>query len=200
MTKVGNGDLWFQLHRVAMASSCVFTLVAVIVIFAERRGWSKSAGSHAITGIILFAIALINPTVAMFRPSPTSGMSDNYFRPEFSVINFWYLQCDSEHRVYFNYFHHLMGYLALVLGHVTIFLGFDLTLFDLDFVATQLFVSVIAISSISSIALEFSKDKLENYYFFNVKVYAIVSFLYFLFLFVMAVVILHQIVTFTPTV
>ena len=72
-TKIFGLDLWFQLHRFFMIFCSVFTIISIIVIFATRGGWSASAGSHAVVGIIVFVLTVINPIVAMFRPSPKAG-------------------------------------------------------------------------------------------------------------------------------
>jgi len=104
-----------------------------------------------------------------------------------------------DNRIYFNFCHHSIGYIATILGYVTIFLGFDLALFDLDFSTTQLFAATVTIISAFSIVLELYKAKLENYSFFNVKLYSILSLLYFIFLFIMTVVVLSRISTFMPT-
>ena len=69
-------ELWFPLHRIFMISSSIITLVAFITTFATRGGWSKSAGAHAICGVILFALVLLNPMMAMLRPPNKSGIKN----------------------------------------------------------------------------------------------------------------------------
>ena len=59
-----------------------------------------SAGAHPILGIIVTALVLINPTMALFRPHPGTA-----------------------HRPIFNWAHFLVGTVARILGVVTIFFG-----------------------------------------------------------------------------
>ena len=71
--KIASLDLWFQLHRGFMLLAVFLSIIGVIVIFTTRGGWSSSAGSHAIVGIITFSLGLLNPIMAVFRPPADSG-------------------------------------------------------------------------------------------------------------------------------
>lgn len=153
--------IWFQFHRLLMVLSVILTIIGIILIFVNREGWSESAAEngHAFAGIIVFAFGLMNPIIAMFRPDP-----------------------DSENRKYFNVCHHSIGYLAQVGAVVAIFLGFDLAVYDLAFVSTQIYAALIVLSAIISILLEVFKQKLEGAAFFGVNVYSICSAIYFIIL------------------
>ena len=69
---------WFFLHRAAMITAVLVTLISIIVIFVDRGGWSNSAGTHAITGILTFILCFANPVIAFFRPDKTSGTIPEY--------------------------------------------------------------------------------------------------------------------------
>ena len=56
-----------------MSLAWVLTLVAVVLIFVEIRGWSSvptDRNPHALIGIIVFILAFIQPIMAYFRPHP----------------------------------------------------------------------------------------------------------------------------------
>ena len=73
--KIASLDLWFQLHRGFMIFGVFLSVVGIVTIFATRGGWSQSAGAHAIVGILTFSLGLLNPVMAVFRPSAESGKS-----------------------------------------------------------------------------------------------------------------------------
>ncbi|CAG5090653.1 Oidioi.mRNA.OKI2018_I69.PAR.g12676.t1.cds [Oikopleura dioica] len=158
---VKSKPIWFQFHRLLMVLSVILTIVGIILIFVNRQGWSESAAEngHAFAGIIVFAFGLMNPIIAMFRPDP-----------------------DSENRKYFNVCHHSIGYLAQVGAVVAIFLGFDLAVYDLEFVSTQIYAAFIVISAIISILLELFKGRVEKASFAGINVYSICSAVYFMIL------------------
>lgn len=169
---VKSKPIWFQFHRLLMVLSVILTIIGIILIFVNREGWSESAAEngHAFAGIIVFAFGLMNPIIAMFRPDP-----------------------DSENRKYFNVCHHSIGYLAQVGAVVAIFLGFDLAVYDLAFVSTQIYAALIVLSAIMSILLEVFKQKLEGADFFGVNVYSICSAIYFMILLPFTIALLVQI-------
>ena len=57
-----------------MVTTVTITLVSFIIVMVSRGGWSKSAGTHAILGIITIILAILNPIGALFRPEKFSGM------------------------------------------------------------------------------------------------------------------------------
>jgi hypothetical protein len=65
-------------------------------------------------------------------------------------------------RYLFGIFHGGFGYLCFVLALSTIFLGFDLTLFDLDFWITQLFAALVGFVALISIFAEIFKRRLDG--------------------------------------
>merc|ERR1712176_889697 len=108
-------------------------------IMVNRGGWSKSAGTHAILGIITILLAILNPIGAFFRPD------------KFSV-----------NRVFFNVIHSSNGYLTLIFSIATIFLGMDLALLDLDLWVTQLFSFQVIFIGLIGMTSELFKAKLEG--------------------------------------
>merc|ERR550519_1769438 len=120
-------------------SAVIGTIVAIIVIFVDRGGWSSSVGTHGITGILTFLFSMSNPIIAFFRPDKTS-----------------------EKRYLFSIFHGGIGYLCFVLALSTIFLGFDLRMFDLDFWITQLFAALVGFVALISIFAELFKRRLDG--------------------------------------
>jgi len=92
---INSQKVWFQIHRLLMVAAVVFTVIGIILIFIAREGFSESAGSHAITGLVTLGLAVLNPILALFRPHP-----------------------DAPRRVYFNYGHWFVGSAARILGIV----------------------------------------------------------------------------------
>jgi len=130
---------WFFLHRAAMITAVLVTLISIIVIFVDRGGWSNSAGTHAITGILTFILCLANPIIAFFRPDKTS-----------------------ENRYLFKLGHGFVGYSCFILATTTIFLGMDLVVFDLEFWVTQIFAALIGFIALVSILSEVFNKRLDG--------------------------------------
>ncbi|XP_065835050.1 ferric-chelate reductase 1-like isoform X1 [Oscarella lobularis] len=96
---------WFQLHRIHMITTVLFSIIGFIVIFAGVKGWTAAGGdglrtAHPIIGVIVVALAIAQPIMAAFRCAP-----------------------DDENRVIFNWAHFLVGTTALILGIVNVYLG-----------------------------------------------------------------------------
>lgn len=94
---------WFTVHRILMTTTVLFTIAGIIVIFVHKKAWSSNAGAHPYLGIIVLAFAIAQPTMAAFRPHP-----------------------GEPRRNIFNWAHRCVGFTALILGVVTIYLGLDL--------------------------------------------------------------------------
>ncbi|XP_048122836.1 putative ferric-chelate reductase 1 isoform X1 [Alosa alosa] len=92
--------VWFQMHRVLMVLTVVLTCVGFALPFVYRGGWSKRAGSHPYLGCTVMALAIIQPIMALFRPSP-----------------------DSSQRPIFNWIHWSAGTIAQIIAVAAIFLG-----------------------------------------------------------------------------
>lgn len=100
--------IWFQVHRACMVLVLLATVIAFIIIFVEADGYSQISGenykkAHPILGIIVTALTVINPIMAIFRPHPNTPK-----------------------RPIFNWAHWAVGTGAYVLGIITIFFGLSL--------------------------------------------------------------------------
>ncbi|XP_078264220.1 putative ferric-chelate reductase 1 [Rhinoraja longicauda] len=91
---------WFQLHFPLMMLTVVLTIIGFVLVFAQVKGWSYSAGAHPVLGCIVMGLTLIQPFVAIFRPSP-----------------------DHKRRWIFKYFHTIMAHVIKALAVATLFLG-----------------------------------------------------------------------------
>jgi len=79
-TKIAGKDWWFITHQVSMILTLLLSIAAYTIIFIDVGSWRTS--THSILGTISFALALIQPIMAAFRPAPTS---DN--RPIFNFLH-----------------------------------------------------------------------------------------------------------------
>ncbi|XP_051869031.1 putative ferric-chelate reductase 1 [Pristis pectinata] len=68
--KIFGKDCWFQLHWPLMMLTVVLTIIGFVLAFVQVKGWSYGAQSHPILGCVVMGLALIQPTVAIFRPPP----------------------------------------------------------------------------------------------------------------------------------
>ncbi|XP_051267523.1 putative ferric-chelate reductase 1 isoform X2 [Dicentrarchus labrax] len=92
--------VWFQVHRVLMLLTVTLTVVAFCLPFFYRKGWSKHAGVHPYLGCCVLALSLIQPIMAVIRPSP-----------------------DSHRRYVFNWAHWGVGSLTEIMAVAAMFLG-----------------------------------------------------------------------------
>ncbi|XP_066548702.1 putative ferric-chelate reductase 1 isoform X2 [Amia ocellicauda] len=92
--------IWFQVHRILMASTVLLTCIAFILPFAYRGGWSKKAGAHPFLGCTVLALTILQPLMAILRPHP-----------------------DSLRRYIFNWMHWGTGTVARIIAVAAMFLG-----------------------------------------------------------------------------
>uniref|UniRef100_UPI003AADE7B7 putative ferric-chelate reductase 1 n=1 Tax=Centroberyx gerrardi TaxID=166262 RepID=UPI003AADE7B7 len=92
--------VWFQVHRGLMMLTVGLTVAAFCLPFFYRRGWSKHAGVHPYLGCCVLALALMQPIMAAFRPSP-----------------------DSHRRYIFNWAHWGVGSVTEIMAVAAMFLG-----------------------------------------------------------------------------
>ncbi|XP_017094126.2 putative ferric-chelate reductase 1 homolog [Drosophila bipectinata] len=93
-------DQWFVWHRLLMVTTWSLTIAAYVLIWELKRAvWH----AHSIIGLITVILCFIQPIGARFRPGP-----------------------NDKKRPYFNWGHWLGGYLAHILGIVTIFFSVKL--------------------------------------------------------------------------
>uniref|UniRef100_A0A0B7BD10 Cytochrome b561 domain-containing protein n=1 Tax=Arion vulgaris TaxID=1028688 RepID=A0A0B7BD10_9EUPU len=97
---------WFLGHFNCMATMFIITIIAIILIFVEAGGYSQAPDlpqkAHPILGIIILICIIINPILALIRPSE-----------------------ESKCRPVFNWFHWAFGTIANVLAIPQIFIGMD---------------------------------------------------------------------------
>ncbi|XP_065561924.1 uncharacterized protein LOC136028167 isoform X2 [Artemia franciscana] len=95
---------WFALHRLLAIVAVALTACSFIIIFIAKGGWvnveDQLANSHAVLGVIITVLAILQPLGSMLRPAP-----------------------DHPKRWLFNVIHACTGYLLFILGMVSIFLG-----------------------------------------------------------------------------
>ncbi|XP_067845769.1 putative ferric-chelate reductase 1 [Heptranchias perlo] len=101
--KILGKNIWFQLHWSLMVLTVAVTITGFVLAFVQVKGWSYNAGAHPVLGCIVMGLALIQPTVAICRPSP-----------------------DHNRRHLFNWFHTFMALVIKCLAVATLFLGFQL--------------------------------------------------------------------------
>ncbi|XP_052265958.1 uncharacterized protein LOC127868334 isoform X2 [Dreissena polymorpha] len=78
---------WFVIHRACMVTVFLLTAASFVVIFVYVKGYAEITGSnfdksHPIIGIVVMALTLINPIMALFRPHPGTPK-----RPIFNVAH-----------------------------------------------------------------------------------------------------------------
>uniref|UniRef100_A0A0B7ARA4 Ferric-chelate reductase 1 n=1 Tax=Arion vulgaris TaxID=1028688 RepID=A0A0B7ARA4_9EUPU len=102
--------VWFQIHRTCMVLVLSTTVAGFIIIFVEVKGWSKFdeddgyLKAHPIMGVIVTALTVLNPLMAMFRPHP-----------------------GTPNRPIFNWAHWFVGMTAHSLGVINIFFGIKMS-------------------------------------------------------------------------
>ncbi|XP_036939226.1 putative ferric-chelate reductase 1 isoform X1 [Acanthopagrus latus] len=92
--------IWFQVHRGLMVLTVTLTVVGFCLPFFYRKGWSKHAGVHPYLGCCVLALSLIQPIMAVIRPSP-----------------------DSSRRYIFNWAHWGVGSVTEIIAVAAMFLG-----------------------------------------------------------------------------
>jgi len=102
-----NKAFWFMLHITCMFTTVFLTICGIIFIFIEVGGYSEvkeGAGkAHPILGLILLGLAVMQVTIAFFRPHPGTSM-----------------------RPLFNWVHWSIGNSAHIVGIACIFLAPEL--------------------------------------------------------------------------
>lgn len=81
-TKTCGKDPWFMWHSICMVLTMLLTISSIIIIFIEYGKWRATV--HAVTGLAVIGLMVLQSIVAIFRPSATS---DN--RPVFNSIHFF---------------------------------------------------------------------------------------------------------------
>ncbi|XP_048207983.1 ferric-chelate reductase 1 isoform X2 [Perognathus longimembris pacificus] len=99
---------WFQVHRLLMLTTSALTVIAFILPFIYRGGWSWHAGSHPYLGCTVMTLAILQPLLAASRPP-----------------------VHHPRRQMFNWTHWSVGTAARIIAVAAMFLGMDLPGLDL---------------------------------------------------------------------
>ncbi|KAL5016941.1 hypothetical protein ScPMuIL_006530 [Solemya velum] len=130
-----NERYWFVAHFNCMAWLCLLVVIAFILIFIEAGGYSQAPElpqkAHPILGIIIFCCVVINPIIALIRPSE-----------------------DSKWRPVFNWFHCGFGTIANCLAIPTIFIGMDFGKANIPWWSTWILVIYVLFHIIVEVTLE----------------------------------------------
>ncbi|XP_064604211.1 putative ferric-chelate reductase 1 [Liolophura sinensis] len=126
---------WLVVHRSLMSALFIAVIIAFILIFIEAGGYSQAPDlpqkAHPILGIIIFVCVVINPILALLRPSDTSK---------------W--------RPVFNWFHWAFGTIANVLAIPNIFIGMDFGKPNVPWWATWILLFYVIFHLIVEVTLE----------------------------------------------
>ncbi|XP_046846356.1 ferric-chelate reductase 1-like [Xenia sp. Carnegie-2017] len=129
---------WFQLHRLSMVAAVVMTVIAIIIIFLNKQGWSESAGAHGPIGIIVTVFAIIQPTVAIFRP-----------------------HVNHKRRYLFNWVHRTLAIILFVLVMVQLYEGGELLEDSGGDVSSKVLIATIVIAIITALIFEYLSLRLR---------------------------------------
>ncbi|KAL3313560.1 DOMON domain-containing protein frrs1L [Cichlidogyrus casuarinus] len=100
--------VWFQLHRILQISCVFLTILGLILILIRLNGQYSQTSTwpnlmHPILGIIVIALTILNPLLALCRCHPAH-----------------------ERRPWFNWIHFIVGTLAYILAVPTMMIGLRL--------------------------------------------------------------------------
>ncbi|CAL1540341.1 unnamed protein product [Lymnaea stagnalis] len=133
--------IWFQIHRICMILVFCATAAAFIIIFVDEKEWSDVSidvpgkqflVGHPIMGVIVMALTVINPIMALFRPHP--GTSKRFI---------------------FNWAHWFVGTAAHILGVITIFFGVQLPKAMVPYYTVYILAAYVAWQIFVELLLEF---------------------------------------------
>ena len=106
---------WFAAHRFILSIATILTVLGFLFILVADEGTWVGSGDekkhfiHSITGAIVISFAFFQPFIALFRCKPTNP-----------------------YRFIYNYLHAFVGFSALILSIVTLFLATYFRLFKDD--------------------------------------------------------------------
>ncbi|XP_066298871.1 putative ferric-chelate reductase 1 isoform X2 [Branchiostoma lanceolatum] len=126
--------IWFAVHRAVMTLTVLMAIAAFVLIFVFKE-WTFVTGSnntiHAVMGIIVTSLGVIQPFMALCRPGP-----------------------EAPNRVVFNWFHWGFGTAARIMAIVVMFLGLGFPFLGLPAAATYVMAAWVAWQALSEIFLE----------------------------------------------
>lgn len=129
--------VWFTWHRVMMLTAFGTCIAAFVIIFIEAEGWADLEGAsrwqkaHPYIGVIVTALCIINPIMALLRPHP-----------------------DARYRSIFNWSHWLVGTLAHVLSIIALIIGVTLEKASTPFYVVWILIAYAAYQTLMELFLE----------------------------------------------
>lgn len=89
-TNIHGKLLWFRIHQFCMSMTWILTIIAVIVIFIEKKTDPLQPSQiltnpHGLIGLISSILAFIQPFMAFFRPGPNSRKRSLFNYSHFTV-------------------------------------------------------------------------------------------------------------------
>jgi hypothetical protein len=137
--------IWFQIHQPCMILTLLLTSAGFIIIFIEADDYVSDLTSptlaHPPLGIVVMALVLINPIMAIFRCEP-----------------------NDKRRIIFNIFHFIVGLLAHLSAVVTIFLGLYMTQLNLPMWTKAVMAAYICFHALIEfvLAIHMHRDKFSR--------------------------------------
>ncbi|KAL4232478.1 DOMON domain-containing protein frrs1L [Mactra antiquata] len=149
---------WFVIHRTLMFTAVTCVIAAMVIIFYENGGFQQITSvargkeytkAHPYLGIVVTVLALINPLMAVVRPSP-----------------------DHPSRPMFNWAHFTVGTAAHIIAVITVFLGIHLSKAKVNEYAEYVVIVYYVIFVLVQCILEIHKKCNKNNYSTNVGDYS----------------------------
>lgn len=132
--------VWFFCHRSMMLLAVSMIIAAFVVIFVHVDGWSQVAPNpHPILGCISTGLAVIQPIMATFRPSPTAS-----------------------NRYIFNWLHWFVGNVGQILAIVTMYFAVELSAVSLSFIWNWVLSAFVAFHFIFHIIMQLHTFLMER--------------------------------------
>ncbi|CAH1242948.1 FRRS1 [Branchiostoma lanceolatum] len=126
--------VWFAVHRAVMTLTVLMAVAAFVLIFVFKE-WTFVTGLnntiHAVMGIIVTSLGVIQPFMALCRPGP-----------------------DAPNRVVFNWFHWGFGTVARIMAIIVMFLGLGFPFLGLPAAATYVMAAWVVWQALSEVILE----------------------------------------------
>lgn len=114
--------VWFACHRTLMLLAVAMMISAFVIIFIYVDGWSQVAPNpHPILGCVCTGLAVMQPIMAVFRPSPNAPK-----------------------RYIFNWLHWFVGNAGQILAIVTMFFAVELSAVSLTDAFYWILISFVA--------------------------------------------------------
>jgi len=111
------GGLWFKYHRPAQMVGICIAFTGWVIALARFDVFSHGSGTsfiHGVLGLIVMSLGILQPINAFFRPHKEKNEPTSFWRRAWEVL------------------HKSFGYLAVLLGLVTVAIGTTILITDTD--------------------------------------------------------------------